>query len=443
MALLRFCTMRAYFAAIAFVAIGLLGTRAARANAWETQRRPVAGEIQRPSAQLAGCSSREAVCVHAIGEVDPALAAEAVARAEQALATLRDLELPMPPADGGLGGSYDVDLYLDPNRVGSAAYADPLFEAAGFDNASSFALVEARPGGCRFASDIARSMSQVVLLGMDPAAHDGTIAMQSSYLASMIAPCPTLEHAAVDLFQREPWHALNGAPRDALAGSMLFPLFLDSEHGMGTPAAVMNGLIAVSTQRTPGEQARFDNEPDIYDALRKVTKARKFDLGGLLIDFAVARAFLGNRSDGLHLPGIDDFGALGRPHFEWSIDYDSLPRRLAPLYAVDPTGATYLWLDVKEGDADRGLSFHAEWDDSYVFMWSLVRVDREGKEIARVDKGGIWGQRELHCTLADLSDTAGVLIVGTSLGNDDRANPYDPDDGPPREAGYFVTLRYR
>ena len=89
------------------------------------------------------------------------------------------------------------------------------------------------------------------------------------------------------------------------------------------------------------------------------------------------------------------------------------------------------------------MLFIAEWEESFVFQWCLVRVDAQGREIGRSDVGGVFGKNLVQLTINDLGEAAGLLIVGTSLGQDDRSKPYDPDLGPPREAAYEVTLHAR
>ena len=55
----------------------------------------------------------------------------------------------------------------------------------------------------------------------------------------------------------------------------------------------------------------------------------------------------------------------------------------------------------------------------------------------------MWGNSQAQLTIDDLDGASAVLVVGTMLGGDDRAHPFDPDDGEPREAAYTVTLHLR
>jgi len=81
----------------------------------------------------------------------------------------------------------------------------------------------------------------------------------------------------------------------------------------------------------------------------------------------IARAFVGTRSDAMHLTGTERFGDFGRVRFEWSIPFTSLPRRLAPTRPIDPTGATYVWIDLRSAPAGARLAFRMEWEAPVLF----------------------------------------------------------------------------
>src|SRR6185503_5114193 len=192
-------------------------------------------------------------------------------------------------------------------------------------------------------------------------------------------------------------------------------------------------LLAAGGQHREGA---LRDEPDVYDVLRRILPPQGKRLGDVLVDFAAARAFLGSRADGDHLPDSERFGDFGRPRFEWSVGYETLPRRLGPARPIEASGATYVWLDLAKAPSGAGLVVDLQWEEAVVFQWALVRVDGEGREIGRHEIGGVFGNAQAQLTIEDLSGVAGVLVVGTNLGGDDRSNPDDPDEGAPWEAGY-------
>ena len=438
---------RALVSVLMFCSLTLLVAQESRAEGeqWRGVGRKMAGVSRPTAASLQLCSSREALCIHTVGRVAADHVTETLLIAERVMRSLRGLGLQAPLDDGGLGGNHAHDLYLDLGVRNARAQADLGIQLGNLDSASAFGLLPGEKLGphCSFQSDVARVLSQAVLLRMDGALHQGTLAMQSSYLASIIAPCDPLETAAVDELQRAPQRALSSGAPDRLSGTMLLPAYLDATYGLQGPGSVMNGIIAVGSQRTPPDVHWWHNEPDIFDVLRSALKARSQSLGDALIDFAIARAFIGSRNDGAHLPDVSRFGDMGRVRFEWSVGYDSLPRNLAPMTPVSPTGASYLWLDLSGVSPKSRLSFVARWEESFVFQWALVKISKTGKELSRRVGGGVWGRDTLQLSLAKVDDAAAVLIVGTSLGNDDRSNPFDPEDGAPRPANYEVTLYAR
>jgi hypothetical protein len=302
------------------------------------------------------------------------------------------------------------------------------------DAASAFALIApprlSATAGCAAASDIAYALGHAIAVRLDAGASEGELAMAASYLATLAGPCPAAELAAIDAIQRAPERALSrGAlgPRD---GSLLLPWFLDDAYGVGAPGGIMLGLLAISWQRTPAGASHYRNEPDAFDALRGSLRARGGGLDAALLDFAVARAFLGTRSDGAHLADAARLGDFGRVRFEWSIPAATLPRRVAPLRPIEPTGATYLWLDLlDEGPASPSeLTFVADWELGALFRWALVKVGRDGAEVGRVEVAGVFGETRAQRTVVGLEGLAGLLIVGVNAGSVDRSRPFDPDD---------------
>jgi hypothetical protein len=404
---------------------------------------PARGRPDPAAAPLVACSFREAVCVHAEAAVAPAAILWTLRWAEQALRTYRALGLPPPLDDAGLGGSRAYDLYLLASADAPATTPDLLARSASFDSQSAFTILPppAAPFTSCFAPNaVAQGIARAVLLRFDAGLEDGTSAMTSTYLASLAAECDLAELAAVDDFQRSPELALTAAPADAPAGSLLFPWFLDDVYGQSTPARVATTLISVAAQRTKPGAFEWSNEPDLFDTLRINMKARESTLDALLLDFAIQRAFVGSRSDGMHLTGTERFGDFGRVRFEWAVPFSSLPRRLAPTRPLEPTGSTYLWVDCADAPAGAELTFVADWELPSIFRWSLIKVDKAGAESGRVDVAGVYGDSHVERTVVGLNGIAGLLVVGVNGGSTDRGHPFDPDEAPFMPHSYTVTL---
>ncbi|MBI4703654.1 MAG: hypothetical protein HY744_21290 [Deltaproteobacteria bacterium] len=444
---------------------------AAPSPAQPTAEAPVrlrAGSLPRPLAPAPPwCSLDEAVCVHALAEVrpkdpgrphprhrgrgtrpgaapsasmTPGALRRALLAAEAALRAYRLLDLPPPLPDAGLGGSPAYDVYLDPAATAALTHADPVLERD--DRASAFGVApvpRAAGGICGFELDVARLVAEAILAGLDAALHPAVRAMHASYLASLVAPCTPVEAEAIDRAQRAPELGL-AAQEAGFAGTLLFPAYLDYAYGRGAPGALMTALVAASGQRTPPEAAALRDEPDVFDSLRVAARDRERTLDDILLEFAVARAFVGDRADGAHLPPTERYGSFGRVRFEWSVPFSTLPRRLAPAQPVYATGASYLWLDLDGAPADAQLRLLIEWEESFVLHAAIVKVDRRGREVGRILLPGVYGSTEEARTVADLADLAGLLLVVANMGADSRSQPFDPDDGPGMPASYLVTL---
>lgn len=396
--------------------------------------------------------------------------------AESALSGYRALGLPQPLADFGRGGTPAWDVYIVTSDVYTKAAPLPLPKAAPLDPAAGAfdevytSLIDVYPGagvtiidpeteprafdeaavftllpepatiGCDLDFEVARRAAEAILLGLDGAAERGMLAASASYLASMVAPCAAVETPAIDAFQAEPHRAIT-TPRPGPAhGAMLFPMALEEDAGSAEPGRLITSLFSIASQRSSGALPAYQNEPDTFDALRSSMRFRRGSLDDLLLAFAVDRAFVGDRSDGLHLPATDLYGKSGRVFFEWSVPFASLPRRLAPARPLEPTGATYLWLDLSGAPNDTEITFVADWELPAVLRWSLVKVDPTGAEAGRIDIAGIFGTSHVERTVVLREQLAGLMVVGTFTGSLDRSLPFDPDEGPFMPHSYEVTL---
>lgn len=395
---------------------------------------------------IAACSFDEPVCVHAPKSAPPWSVTATIRRAEDILRAHRALNLPTPLPDGDLGGSSDFDIYLQESQEGDArptsVTADLDNLTGPFDRTSAFAVLPAPSprDSCVDSAELARAIAHAAVLRLDAGAELGAVAAASSYIASLTAPCSLSEMKAIDDTQRAPEISIMSVDADNPAGCPLFPWYLDAAYGTGRPAAVMLGLLAVAVQRTPPGSMVWRNEPDTFDALRASLKARSSGLEDLLLDFAVARAFVGSRSDEAHLDDAARFGDLGRVRFEWAVPAASLPRRLAPLRAVEPTGSTYLWVDLEGAAGIKDLTLVADWELPAVFRWAAVKVDRNGAEVGRVNVATIHGASHAERSIVGVEGLAGVVIVGVNAGSMNRSRPFDPDDTPVTAHSYTVTL---
>jgi hypothetical protein len=395
------------------------------------------------------CSWRAPVCVHASAKVPRSTV----------LATLRDLEnasrtltgaigAPPPLDDGSLGGGSAFDLYLVPGDVVApmpSASARDVALPGGFDRTSAFALLrEDAPAGCVRQNLVARAMASAIQWGLDAGEDPAVRESNAAYLAELVAPCAEVTSSSIDDFQSHPERALyHAGPAEDLGQSLLFPWYLDVELGRGAPGSVPLALAAIGTQTTlPAHAAVWDNEPDLFDVLRSTLASKEppAKLDDLLTDFAVTRLFVGARDDGLHFPEAESTGALGSIRFDWRLPFATLPRRVTSERPIEPTGATYVFVDLSRAPAGARLAFRMEWEAPVVFRWALVRIRTDGSEASRVLVTPEQKSTSAEKSVEDLDGLAGIVAVGINVGDLRPSEPFDPDAKPYESHGYLLTV---
>ncbi len=400
------------------------------------RQRPLPAEAPRLA-----CSFQAPVCVHAAANVRDESMAHVLGGAERFYRVVNSLGLPEPLPDGQLGGDYRYDIYLLPDAADPSTISDWMVAGSVWDRASAFTIMTPPlpPFGCDTDAAVARALTHASVLRLDAGAEDVAIAITQSHVADIITDCSVVSFAAVDDFQRKPERFLGYRQGDEPVGAMLFGRFLDDTYGIGFPGGVLFSLLAVAGQHTPAGALQFANEPDLFDALRSNTKARGKPFEDLLLEFAIHRAFVGSRSDDGHLVDVAKYGDAGRVRFEWSVPYETLPRRLAPKRPIDAMGATYVWVDLRGAPEDVDLSFVADWEAGVLFHWAVVKVDSQGMEMGRISIAGIHGSTHAERSLIGLRGARGLIVVGVNAGSIDRSRPFDPDDGELARS-YTVTL---
>jgi hypothetical protein len=395
------------------------------------------------SVAVSACSYRYPLCAHSSRGNDEAQVLSVLNEMEEAYNVLRwRIGLPAPVPDDLMGGSDSFDLYLTEGagewyRLGfEVPYALPN------DRAATFGLLNPKlSDGCWRRTAIYRLVFSAAFAAIDAAETGGFFASSASYLASAVTGCTLPLLQGVAQAQREPERALLPVvPPDAPDASPLLPWYLDEAFGAGPPGTFLAALWHLGTQRTLPEAARFHNQPDLFATLAALAKGKKKNLADVLIDAAVARAFLGDREDGAHLPETKVFGSFGHVRFDAVYPYGSLPRRLA-FTPLDPTGAVYLWIDLQGAPADARLALQADWEQPVTIRWAAVRIDKQGREVSRVDV--TWEPHVYHMErqVLALDSLVGVLLVGINVGEVAPGHPFRSDEAPyePHGGTLFVA----
>jgi hypothetical protein len=405
------------------------------------------------------CSMRLPVCIHASGRVSGRTVLDVLGAAERAWETL----------SGALGlGTPDVD----PDDL---AYHVYLVEGAAepgvtrikardvrsrIDRARAFTVLDANVrSGCRLDALVAREIARAVLARVAPATAEGIARAQTTYLAQLMVPCAAgLDGDAAQVFQSRPERAVCDArafevgtsadearsatrASDAfMEGAALFWGRIDWAFGRAPASIVMASWALAPTMTEVGSQ-RWHDEPDAFDVLRvsfKNALSTGSTIDDLLLDSAVARAFMGSSDDGLHQLPTRTHGAGARVPLDWDLPWPAAPKRVAPRAAVYPSGASYLMIHRKGAPPGTRLRVEIAWEEHALFRWAFVKLDASGRELGRVAIPTRERATETQMTLVDLDAVDRILLIGVNVG--DPAYRFDPDDEVWEPHSWLVTL---
>ncbi len=379
------------------------------------------------------CAPKRPICVHADEGHDGAAALAALDALERAYERLvLVLGLPAPLPDERRGGSDALDVYLvaadqgeEPLRV---EYDPP--ELGGFDRASGFCMLAASAGPL-LERAATQCIGEAIALRLDAAETPHVRRAFATALWWFVGAPTVLDFEAIDELQSHPERSIARRDRDATSeGAALWFEYLESTRGIGDAGVLSAALLSASAQKTKPDSPTWNNEPDYVDVVRHTLSEDRLRVMALLRDFAVSRAFVGARDDGLHLPRLGWAGAFGAARFDWVLPVSTLPRRVLLTQPVEPTGVALAWLALDQSLPGKTLGFRAEWEAPVAFAWTLVRLDADGSELGRVDLPFQERATEAEGRVSELAGAAAIVIVGTYLDEVSLAHPFDPDVEP-------------
>ncbi|HYO98232.1 MAG TPA: hypothetical protein VER33_27195 [Polyangiaceae bacterium] len=386
------------------------------------------------------CSFTRPLCVH-----------EQAQGAAVALTTLGALEtayerlvlgmgLPEPKLDAGLAGSDALDIYLSDASADLSIEPDP--QASGlFTQTSGFCEVPAwAPELLERAASLC--VGELIALALDASESPH---LRRAFATSLwwLGGLPTAVDAqALDDVQAHPELPIATRERSASSeGSALFFTYLETARSTAGPGELSAALLSAAVSPRSPSELHYVNEPDLFDVLRHSLQEDRARFAAMMVDFAVSRAFVGAREDGVHLPQLAWSGTFGKVRFDWRLAFSSLPRRVAIQPPIDSTGAVLIWLDLDDVPIGAALGVRAEWESPVSFQWQLVRVGARGEELGRVDIPFQERERSVEARVTNFDGAVAVLLVGTNLEGIEIAHPFDPDVAPfePHGATLYLT----
>jgi hypothetical protein len=395
-------------------------------------RLPTGAEISfepRPAAPGPLCSALRPLCVHGRQPDDPD-----VARSLAALETAYDrlvlaLGLPAPRADRGAGGSDALDAYLASPESDLSVVVEPPLPGP-FSESSAFCHL---PVGDPILLERSATLclGEAIAAGLDSSETPHLRRAFATWLWWVSGAPTCLDVEAVDRVQAHPEMPIATRERSTFSeGSALFFEYLESVRSASALGELSSSLLSASVSSSRGLGLDYVNDPDLFDVLRHTLDEEPDRFAALMIDFSVARAFVGSRDDGLHLPALGWSGAFGRVRYDWSLPFSSLPRRVLVNPAVDSTGSVLIYLDLDEVGLGAALGFRAEWEPPVNFQWQLVKIAPDGTELGRIDVPFRQRAHDADARVSNLDGARAILVVGTNLEGIDLSHPFDPDVAP-------------
>jgi hypothetical protein len=389
-----------------------------------------AAALERPRSAGAACSAHWPVCVQRASNVSGADALRALGALEAAYGRLvLALGLPEPLADDGNGGTDALDWYLDAEHAELVTERDALGSGA-FDRAAAFCVSAASSDEWLLQRDATLCVGEAIAKRLavgESTALQRAFATELWWISGRIT---ALDVQSVDDAQAHPERALAGRTSAASAGAALLLDFMERARSAQPSGGLSASLFAAAADNTPGGAWQWNDEPDVFDVLRHSLDEDSAKIANLFGQYGVSRAFLGDRDDGVHAPFGAWSGAFGRPRYDWVIKFSSLPRRVRAARPVEPTGIEMVWVDMDEVPLGVSLGFESEWEAPVSFRWTLISVDDQGQEMARVEVPFQERGRSSEGRVVNLTGVRAVLAVGVNMGGVDLAHPFDPDLDP-------------
>ena len=277
-----------------------------------------------------------------------------------------------------------------------------------------------------------------------PAKRPAVRESHAAYLAELVAPCGTVTAELIDEFQAHPERALTppGAAGSAVRhGTRRGTSTLRS--AVGAPGVVPAALGVISGQRTRAGSLRWDNEPDLYDALRSTLKARTPP--------STHRRFLDRVR---HCAALHGLARRRRPFPGDGLcrerGADSFRLERAVRFAAAPLVArTAHRSDRRHVHLDRPRR-RAPQDASRVSQSNGKRRCRfggrscgsraDGTETSRVLVTAQQKATSAEKNLDALDGLSGVAVVGVNVGDLALDDPFDPDHAPYEPHSYVLTV---
>lgn len=409
---------------------------------WAGDRVTLRAPTPRPDQPIVVRSEFRPLAVHASPETPEADARAALEALEAAYDALMVRGWAPPPSDGGAGGSYDFDLYLQAGLPrGDDAFPDARVLTSYLDSAPAFAVVDPTVGAEYLSTCVTSAYAQAMLIGQDPAEARSWREATATYLTWSLTGVWGCDDGLVATHQQQAHRGWTAPPRErgddpratgsdpslaayggaeASDGGAILLAEISERHDRGTGRFVRD-IWQIARQRTWERRAiGLRASPDVWEAIEAALSVTPDELPTLIEDLAIARYYVGDaRVSAGHWGGRPWAGGLPgdaevpvSETFTWA----ELPKYTRPHEPpLEPFGSAYFEVDVRE--AREGDRLRLWLRGEFGVRWSFVAVslDAQGRELGRLSTPPRRLTRSY--TQVDFTDrrTARVVVVVTNL----------------------------
>jgi hypothetical protein len=383
---------------------------------------PIPVDGARPTGEVGVLRSpRAPVDVHVMPGVSADVALAVLADAESVMDALerqRGVALPLP--DGNRGGTPSFDLYLDAAPGAGEAVRDALSYAGPWDRATAFGRVGVDGDASALRRRVAQVIAEACIYGAKADHPIGFVRAMGASLARRATGLP-LDPADVSAFQSEPTRAWWSDDARSPAAHRGAAVVLDAmaarwDDDRGT---FLRGLLEAPVQLTPPGYARFWNEPDVMEVLKRVTREEPQGFWGALLTGAGARMVL-------------DYPLAAAP--ARTAQWAELPA-WTTVTRVAPTGHAAMALDLWDAPVVTAVGVWVHASPYTRWAASVLRVGPDGRLMGTVDSElistGEWSAR-----VDALEGVAKLIVVVVSAGDE----AIDPDGEPVRDGWVAINI---
>jgi hypothetical protein len=395
---------------------------------WKGQTVLAPDAVARPAGAFARRDSlRWPVHVHLPARSSQLQAAAALRAVEAAYDALHERAWPLPPPDGGYGGTPGFDLYLARDECGACARIDAPIAWSDFDAAQTYAVVDSAVPDSALLACAQSAVTQAGLRSVDPSEAESWAKASGELMAWLVTGEAGCQDSLIEAQRAAATGLLDADPQSGGAGALLLAML--TERIDGGSGEFVRGLWETTRQRSRGlvPNDRLRSSPDLWEALIQTLRSKGVRWSDELTEFGVARYFAGEARRRAQAP----YRVLGALPSEAAVPLTSelslsdLPRHIRNDAGVSSLSSEYVRVRTS-GSSGSELRVWLKGELGPLWSLSALRLAKDGSELGRTSAPPRRVPNS-YMPLALDPETAEVVLVITNLPeiapDADRASP--------------------